>query len=149
MSTGVGELAADKAVEVNNPPNPNAALGQFVGPDPAGGPVPVFDEATWTTHAAANPLWDAATWTTATWTTATWTTATWTTAAWEAATWVSATWTTATWTTATWTTATWTTSSDATWTTSAESEANATSGEYIDPVEQAAAEAELGLTSEP
>jgi serine protease AprX len=149
MSTGVGEIAADKAVEVANPPNPNAALNQFVGADPAGGPIPVFDEATWTTYAAANPLWDAATWTTATWTTATWTTATWTTASWTAATWVSATWTTATWTTATWTTATWTTQSDATWTTSAESEANTTLGEFYDELELADAEADLGITPAP
>lgn len=149
MSTGVGEVAADKAVEVNNPPNPNLGLDQFVGPAPEGGSVPVFDEATWTTYAAANPLWDAATWTTATWTTATWTTATWTTASWEAATWVSATWTTATWTTATWTTATWTTSNGATWTTSAESEANPTSGEFWDPVEKSVAEADLDITLAP
>jgi serine protease AprX len=148
-STGVGEVAADKAVEVNNPPNPNLALNQFVVPDLLGGGGRVFDEATWTTYASANPAWDAATWTTATWTTATWTTATWTTASWEAATWVSATWTTATWTTATWTTATWTTSNDATWTTSAESEANATLGEFYDPVEKAEAEADLGITPDP
>jgi serine protease AprX len=146
-STGVGEVAADKAVDVNNPPNPNLALNQFVVPDADGGSV--FDQATWTTYATANPMWDAATWTTATWTTATWTTATWTTASWEAATWVSATWTTATWTTATWTTATWTTSNDATWTTSAESEANPTVGEFYDPVEKAAAEADLGITPIP
>jgi serine protease AprX len=149
MSTGVGEVAADKAVEVNNPPNPNLALNQFVGPDPAGGSVPVFNEATWTTNAHANPMWDAATWTTATWTTATWTTATWATATWTTATWVSATWTTATWTTATWTTATWTTSSDATWTTSAESEANASGGEFYDPLELAIAQADLGITPTP
>lgn len=149
MSTGVGALAADKAVEVNNPPNPNLALSQYVGPDPAGGSVPVFDEATWTTDALSNPMWDAATWTTATWTTATWTTATWATATWTTATWVSATWTTATWTTATWTTATWTTANDATWTTSAESEANPTLGEFYDPLEKAEAEAELGITEVP
>jgi subtilisin family serine protease len=141
-STGVGEIAADKAVEVTNPPNPNLGLNQFVVPDPAGGSI--FDQATWTTDAQANPSWDAATWTTATWTTATWTTA-----AWEAATWVSATWTTATWTTATWTTATWTTNGAATWTTSAESEANPTLGVYYDPVEKAAAEADLGITPIP
>ena len=146
-STGVGEVAADKAVAVDNPPNPNLALNQFVVADPAGGSV--FDQATWTTYASANPAWDAATWTTATWTTATWTTATWTTAAWSAATWVSATWTSATWTTATWTTATWTTNGSATWTTNAESEANPTLGEYYDPVEKAAAEAELGITPIP
>jgi serine protease AprX len=144
LSTGVGEVASDKAVDVNDPPNPNLALNQFVGPDPAGGSVPVFDEATWTTYATANPFWDAATWTTATWTTATWTTATWTTDSWAAATWVSATWTTATWTTATWTTA-----SDATWTTRAGSEANTTSGEFLEPLEKSIAEADLGITPSP
>jgi serine protease AprX len=159
LSTGVGEVASDKAAEVANPPNPNAGLNQFLEPDPSGGSVPVFDEATWTTYASANPAWDAATWTTATWTTATWTTATWTTAAstaatwttasWEAATWASATWTTATWTTATWTTATWTTQSDATWTTSAESEANSSLGEFSDPLEKEDAEADLGITPDP
>jgi serine protease AprX len=144
LSTGVGEVASDKAVEVANPPNPNAGLNQFLEPDPSGGSVPVFDEATWTTYASANPAWDAATWTTATWTTATWTTATWTTAASTAA-----TWTTATWTTATWTTATWTTQSDATWTTSAESEANSSLGEFSDPLEKEDAEADLGITPDP
>ena len=148
-STGVGEVAADRAVEVAAPPNPNLSLDQFVVPAPDGGAGRVFDEATWTTYASANPAWDAATWTTATWTTATWTTATWTTAAWQAATWTSATWTTATWTTATWTTATWTTANDATWTTSAESEANATSGEFYDPAEKADAEDALGITPNP
>ena len=148
-SAGVGEVAADRAADVANPPNPNLSLDQFVVPAPDGGAGRVFDEATWTTYAAANPAWDAATWTTATWTTATWTTATWTTAAWQAATWVSATWTTATWTTATWTTATWTTANDATWTTSAESEANATSGEFYDPAEKADAEDALGITPNP
>jgi serine protease AprX len=110
FASGVGEVAASRASGVADPPNPNLALNQFLVPDPSGGSTPVFDEATWTTSALADPTWDAATWTTATWTTATWTTATWTTATWTTATWTTATWTTATWTTATWTTATWTTS---------------------------------------
>jgi serine protease AprX len=148
-STGVGEVAADRAVEVADPPNPNLSVDQFVVSDPDDAAGRVFDEATWTTYASANPAWDAATWTTATWTTATWTTATWTTAAWQDATWASATWTTATWTTATWTTATWTTSNDATWTTSAESEANQTGGEFYDPSEKARAEDSLGITQDP
>ena len=112
-STGVGEVAADRAVDVSDPPNPNLSLDQFVVPAPDGGAGRVFDEATWTTYASANPAWDAATWTTATWTTATWTTAAWSAATWTTATWTTATWTTATWTTATWTTATWTTWFDA------------------------------------
>ena len=114
FAAGIGEISANAAARATNPPNPNAALNRFLIRDPNGGPIPVFDQATWTTAALADPLWNTATWTTATWTTATWTTATWTTATWTTAAWSAATWTTATWTTATWTTATWTT---ATWTT--------------------------------
>ncbi len=100
FAAGMGEISAYAAAHAINPPNPNAALNRFLIPDPSGGMTPVFDEATWTTAARANPAWAAATWTTATWTTATWTTATWTTATWTTATWTTATWTTATWTTA-------------------------------------------------
>ena len=98
FAAGMGEISGYAAAHATDPPNPNSALNEFLIPNPKGGRLPVFDEATWTTVAQANPAWNAATWTTATWTTATWTTATWTTA---------------TWTTATWTTATWTTSNDA------------------------------------
>jgi serine protease AprX len=149
-SSGVGEVNAAAAANVSNPPNPNLALNSFKIPDPAGGSVPVFDQATWTTAAQDDPAWDAATWTTATWTTATWTTATWTTATWTTATWTSATWVSATWTTATWTTATWTTAhNDATWTTNAETEASTGGGEWIDPLELAEAEADLGIAPAP
>lgn len=103
FAAGMGEISAYAAAHETNPPNPNAGLNKFLIPDPNGGTIPVFDQATWTTAAQANPAWNAATWTTAAWSAATWTTATWTTA----------TWTTATWTTATWTTATWTTSHSA------------------------------------
>ena len=113
FSAGIGEVSAFAAARETNPPNPNAALNRFLIPNPNGDTTPVFDEATWTTAALANPAWNAATWTTATWTTATWTTAAWSAATWTTATWTTATWTTATWTTATWTTATWTTWFDA------------------------------------
>jgi serine protease AprX len=108
FAAGMGEISAYAAARVTSPPNPNAGLNKFLIPNPTGGTIPVFDQATWTTVALANPAWNAATWTTATWTTAAWSAATWTTA-----TWTTATWTTATWTTATWTTATWTTSHEA------------------------------------
>jgi serine protease AprX len=113
FAAGIGEVSASAAARATNPPNPNAGLNRFLIPDPLGGRLPVFDEATWTTAALANPAWNTATWTTATWTTATWTTAAWSAATWTTATWTTATWTTATWTTATWTTATWTTWFDA------------------------------------
>jgi serine protease AprX len=136
-ATGVGEVDASAAVAVSAPPNPNASLLQFVVPDPAGGPVPVFDEATWTSAAQANATWDAATWTSATWTSATWTSATWTSASWTSATWTSATWTSATWTSATWTSATWT-SGDVSLTASPEADAHPANGEWITAAELAA-----------
>jgi serine protease AprX len=129
FAAGMGEVSANASAHATDPPNPNSALNEFLIPDPNGGTIPVFDEATWTTAAWANPAWDAATWTTATWTTATWTTATWTTATWTTATWTTATWTTATWTTATWTTATWTT---ATWTTATWTTATWTTSHGVD-----------------
>ena len=96
---GVGQVRIDAAASVTDPPNPNAALNQFVVPDPAGGPTPVFDSSTWTATASADPLWSAAAWTSAAWTTAAWTTAAWTTAAWTTAAWTTAAWTSAAWTT--------------------------------------------------
>jgi serine protease AprX len=136
-ASGVGEVDASAAAEVNVPPNPNASLTQFVVPDPDGGPVPVFDEATWTSAAQADATWDAATWTSATWTSATWTSATWTSASWNAATWTSATWTSATWTSATWTSATWT-SGDVALTASPEADTHPENGEWITAAELAA-----------
>jgi serine protease AprX len=131
-ATGTGEVDANAAADVSVPPNPNASLDQFVVADPDGGPVPVFDEATWTSAAQANAAWDAATWTSATWTSATWTSASW-----SAATWTSATWTSATWTSATWTSATWT-SGDVALTASPEDDAHPAGGEWITPAELAA-----------
>jgi serine protease AprX len=136
-ATGVGEVDANAAADVNVPPNPNASLAQFVVPDPDGGPVPVFDEATWTSAAQADATWDAATWTSATWTSATWTSASWTSASWNAATWTSATWTSATWTSATWTSATWT-SGDVALTSTPEADTHPANGEWITAAELAA-----------
>jgi hypothetical protein len=117
-SAGVGEVDAGKAVAVDDPPNPNAALNEFVVPDPEGGSVPVFDGASWTSAAKNNELWDAASWTSASWTSASWTSASWTSASWTSASWTSASWTSASWTSASWTSASWTSASwtSASWT---------------------------------
>src|SRR5205085_1938254 len=50
-SLGVGEVNVAKAATVTNPPNPNLALDGFVAADPAGGSLPVFDAASWTSAA--------------------------------------------------------------------------------------------------
>ena len=118
LSAGVGEIDVAAAAALQNPPNPNENLYDFVRQDSRGRPY--FDAPAWNAHVLADATWTSATWTSATWTSATWTSATWTSAAWDAAarsdaTWTSATWTSATWTSATWTSATWT---SATWTSS-------------------------------
>jgi serine protease AprX len=116
LSAGVGEIDIAAAAALQNPPNPNENLYDFVRQDSKGRTY--FDASAWNEHVLADATWTSATWTSATWTSATWTSATWTSSAWAAAaltdaTWTSATWTSATWTSATWTSATWT---SATWT---------------------------------
>ena len=129
QSLGVGEVDGAKAAQVVDPPNPNLALDSFVGTDPAGGSLPVFNTASWTSAATANPAWMSASWTSAAWTSASWTSASWTSAAWTSAAWTSASWTSASWT-------------------SVLSNADSTDnsgGEYASPDEIAQAELDMGV----
>jgi hypothetical protein len=111
FSLGVGEVDAAAALAVTDPPNPNAAVEQFVGPDPNGGTTPIFDAASWGTTAQANASWGTASWGTASWGTASWGTASWGTDYWSSASWGTASWGTASWGTASWGTASWGTAS--------------------------------------
>ena len=92
VSAGVGEIDAAAAADVDNPPNPNRPE-RVRAPRPGRRPMPVFDQATWTTRRRRTrpgtrrrgrprpgrpATWTSATWVSATWTSATWTTATWT-----------------------------------------------------------------------
>lgn len=96
-SLGVGEIDAAAAAQLADPPNPNAALDAFLVPDPAGGPAPVFDVASWGTAVRADASWGTASWGTASWGTASWGTASWGTAYWSSASWGTASWGTASW----------------------------------------------------
>jgi serine protease AprX len=123
LTLGVGEINAERALDVRNPPNPNLALNRFLVADPTGGPLPVFDAASWTSAAQLGASWTSASWTSASWTSASWTSASWTSASWTSASWTSASWTSASWTSASWTSASWTSASwtsaswvSATWT---------------------------------
>ncbi|HEY3019667.1 MAG TPA: S8 family serine peptidase, partial [Solirubrobacteraceae bacterium] len=82
LASGAGEVDAAAAADAVDPPNPNAALDQFLVADPAGGPTPVFDTTTWAATAQADPSWATAYWGTAYWGTAYWGTAYWGTAYW-------------------------------------------------------------------
>jgi serine protease AprX len=92
FALGVGEIDAAAALTVTEPPNPNAALGQFVVPNPDGSATPIFDAASWGTTAQANASWGTASWGTASWGTASWGTASWGTAYWSSASWGTASW---------------------------------------------------------
>jgi serine protease AprX len=96
-SLGVGEVDADAASLVVDPPNPNAELDPFLVPDPSGGPTPVFDTASWGTTVQADASWGTASWGTASWGTASWGTASWGTTYWSSASWGTASWGTASW----------------------------------------------------
>jgi serine protease AprX len=97
MSVGVGLVDIANAGYVSSPPNPNLAIDKFVGPDPAGGAIPVFKTSAWQTAALANPAWDAAAWGSAAWGSAAWGSAAWGSAAWGSAAWGSAAWGSAAW----------------------------------------------------
>jgi len=81
-SVGVGLVDAGAAGQVTAPPNPNLALDQFVGPDPNGGSIPVFNTSAWQAAAQTDPNWDNQTWNAAAWGSAAWGSAAWGSAAW-------------------------------------------------------------------
>jgi len=143
LSEGVGEVNAAKAVDLVAPPNPNAALNRFLVPDLSGGSTLVFDAASWGTTARLNASWGMASWSTASWGTAAWSAASWSTASWSTASWGTASWGTASWGTSSWGTASWGTTSVAD---NATGDALDTGSYLLDPTQEAAAEAELGLS---
>jgi serine protease AprX len=149
LSVGVGELDAAQAALVTNPPNPNLALNQFLVADPNGGSTPVFDAASWGSTARNDASWGAASWGAASWGAASWGAASWGAASWGAASWGTASWGTASWGTASWGAASWGAASwgDTTVADNAGDELGPV--QLLDPVEEAQAEAELGITISP
>jgi serine protease AprX len=151
-SLGVGEVDAAKAAALTNPPNPNLALNRFLVADPAGGTLPVFDAASWTSAAKADASWTSASWTSASWTSASWTSASWTSASWTSASWTSASWTSASWTSASWTSASWTSASwtsmsqsDASWLSNADNDFTTPTAAAVNPDEIQQTELSLGV----
>jgi serine protease AprX len=91
LSAGVGEVNIQKALnDTTPPPNPNAALNQFLVPDPNGGPYPIFDSARWLKVASGNASWNSASWNSASWNSASWNSASWVSASWNTASFLSA-----------------------------------------------------------
>ena len=78
FSVGTGQVEVAAALRLTQPPNPNRALMRFLIDDPAGGPIPVFDAASWDSASSSDVSWDSASWTDVSWTDASWADASWT-----------------------------------------------------------------------
>jgi serine protease AprX len=100
LSMGVGEINAEAAAAVNNPPNPNENLYQFVSSNE-------FNAQAWAAHVSANSNWTASNWTASNWTVSNWTASNWTASNWTASNWVSSNWTASNWTASNWTVSLW------------------------------------------
>ena len=144
LSVGVGEIDAARAGDVVAPPNPNAALNQFLIPDPTGSSTPVFDAASWGSAASSDASWGSASWGSASWGSASWGSASWGSTFWSAASWGSASWGSASWGAASWGAASWGATAVAD---NAEGEVG--EAPLLDPNAEAEAEAELGITINP
>jgi len=109
---GVGELNVKGAYQFDysslvggTPPNPNAALNQYVAADGAG--ALAFDSASWSNAATADASWNQASWSQASWNQASWASASWNQASWASASWNAASWSSASWNAASWAAASW------------------------------------------
>jgi serine protease AprX len=115
-SLGVGMVDAARAAAVLDPPNPNAALNQFVvvAGDGSG---PAFDAASWANVAQSDASWASASWASASWANASWASASWANASWASASWANASWASASWAGASWASASWASASwaDVSW----------------------------------
>jgi len=139
---GVGEIniALARALKTA-PPNPNAALNQFVSTAADG--TSVFNAAAWQSAAQSNAAWASAAWSDAAWSSAAWSSAAWSSAAWSSAAWASAAWGSAAWSDAAWSDAAW---SDAAWADNASSDPTVgLDPTVIDPAAQDATLADLGI----
>ena len=105
-SAGVGEITANKAAAVTNPPNPNAGIDQFLTTDPTVGGT-AFDAASWNSTALGNASWNSVSWNSASWNSASWNSASWNSVSWNSASWNSASWNSASWNSVSWNSASW------------------------------------------
>ena len=145
LSLGVGEINAPKAIDVINPPNPNAALNRFLVADPSGDPAPVFDAASWARVAQDDASWASASWARNSWEGASWAREYWETASWARDFWESASWArdsqdAASWARVAWDSVTYEDGADAD---------PAIGGEFLTPEEEAELLAEARRANEP
>jgi serine protease AprX len=102
-SAGAGEINADTAAGLANPPNPNVALEKFLRPDVAGGgSTPVFDSVAWSDAAKADVAWDAVAWGDVAWSDVAWGDVAWGDVAWSDVSWQDVAWGDVAWSDVSW-----------------------------------------------
>jgi serine protease AprX len=106
-SVGVGTISAADAAAVVDPPNPHAALNEFLVTDPAGGQTRVFDATRWTHVVENDAAWGSAAWGSAAWGSAAWGSAAWGSVAWGSAAWGSVAWGSVAWGSVAWGSVAW------------------------------------------
>ncbi|MBV8394822.1 MAG: S8 family serine peptidase [Actinobacteria bacterium] len=100
---GVGIVQGDQAVRVNNPPNPNLGLDNYLTTSNGGsGSSIIFNAASWNSAAQSGASWNSASWNSASWNSASWNSASWNSVSWNSASWNSASWNSASWNSASW-----------------------------------------------
>jgi serine protease AprX len=87
-AAGVGEIDAGGAAFMDEPPNPNIGLYEFVSNDPVTGSR-TFDAASWASYLRSGASWAQASWAEASWAEASWNVASWAEASWAEASWSS------------------------------------------------------------
>src|SRR4029079_731982 len=143
-SLGVGDVniaaARQYAKPHPTPPNPNAALEQFLVT--AGDGTRSFNATAWQQAALANKAWDAAAWSDAAWRDAAWSSAAWSDAAWASVAWASVAWGTAAWSDAAWSDAAW---ADAAWADNAQGDDDTSDAPPARTCDLSSALADLGI----
>jgi serine protease AprX len=71
-AAGVGEVTVTRAVAANYAPNPNVGLNKYLGKDPAGGTLPVFDAQSWSSLAKLDMSWNSMSWSSQSWSDMSW-----------------------------------------------------------------------------
>jgi serine protease AprX len=96
LSAGAGEINVAGAATVDDPPNPNLPLNQFLVTDPAGGPTPIFDPGAWGS-AVSSGAWGSGAWGSGAWGSGAWGSGAWGSGAWGSGAWGSAYWSAGAW----------------------------------------------------
>jgi serine protease AprX len=117
-AAGVGELSAYYAAHDTALPNPNLVMDSFVGPDPNGGAIPVFNADAWKAAVTANPTsWNASSWADSSWADSSWADSSWADSSWADSSWADSSWADSSWADSSWADSSWADSSwaDSSW----------------------------------